>query len=212
MSLITEALDLQAQKKPRAIQVESLPPFSSSSSSRRTLKFLAWVAGLALAVVAGVWQGPALWQYVGEVAGIARPKPVQPVRAATELKIDPLPVAAAAETQAPQPAAAKDATPPMPPAAEAAEVPQPLLVAFQAADMDEIAAASKKLKEKREQLVRNFQIQGVRMQGQESRALIDGNPVGLGESVGAEGMKLKAIEPSRILFEDPDGAEYIKSY
>lgn len=100
----------------------------------------------------------------------------------------------------------------MPPAAEAAEVPQPLLVAFQAADMDEITAASKKLKEKREQLVRNFQIQGVRMQGQESRALIDGNPVGLGESVGAEGMKLKAIEPSRILFEDPDGAEYIKSY
>lgn len=212
MSLITEALDLQAQKKPRAIQVEALPPFSSSGSSRRTLKLLAWVAGLALAVVAGVWQGPALWQYVEEVAGIADPRPVQPPRAATTLETDPLPVAASAKTQAPQPTVAKDSTMPTPPAAQTAEVPQPLLVPFQATDMDEIAAASKKLKEKREQLVRNFQIQGVRMQGKESRALIDGNPVGLGEGVGAEGMKLKAIEPSRILFEDPDGAEYIKSY
>ena len=40
------------------------------------------------------------------------------------------------------------------------------------------------------------------MQGKESRALIEGNPIGLGEAVGQEGIKLKAIERSRILFEE----------
>ena len=218
MSLITEALDLQAQKKPRAIQVEALPPFSSSGSSRRTMKLLAWVAGLALAVVGGIWQGPALWQSIEKFAGMADGQPVRPSPRTADSEPASPPVPPSAQTQELSRAETKNAVPPKDPAkqpapaVETAEVPQPLLVPFQATDMDEIAAAAQKLTEKREQLVRNFQIQGVRMQGKESRALIDGNPVGLGEGVGAEGIKLKAIEPSRILFEDPDGTEYIKSY
>lgn len=204
MSLITEALELQAKKKPRAIQVEALPPFSSGSP-RRLLKPLIWTAGLALAVTAGVWQGPAAWKWVEEAVGILGP------RAATAPKAAAPAASALQETSAPLPPAPVqgEAAPSVP---AAPEVPLPLVVPFQATDMDEIAAAAQKLKEQREQAVRNFQIQGVRMQGKESRALIDGNPVSLGELVGAEGLKLKAIEPSRILFEDSNGAEYIKSY
>jgi len=37
-------------------------------------------------------------------------------------------------------------------------------------------------------------------------------PVGLGEAVGTEGIKLKAIEASRLIFEDSTGTEFYKSY
>ena len=214
MSLLTDALQLQEQKKPRAIQFEALPPFSAQPS-RTGIKLLAWILGLILAVGAGIWQGPALWSLVETAMGMQRPtspkNPPIPLRSTAPEALPPVSgdrhEMLASTKPLPTPA------PTQPPSESATSATlQPIVVPFQAADMDEVAAAAQKMKEKREQTVRELQIQGVRMQGQESRALVDGVPLGLGEAVGKEGLRLKAIEPSRLLFEDPDGVEYIKSY
>lgn len=218
MSLITEALQLRSQKKPRAIQVEALPPFSSQ---RVNFRIFLWTGGVALAVILGVWQGPVVWKFLEQATGVhgqtATPR-AAPVPARPEPPVTPEPAAAPAEPVA-KPAASEEKNPDPGPAgllekatAPVEAIPQPVVIPFQVADLEDVAAAAEKLKEKRELLVRNLQIQGVRMQGRESRALIDGNPVGLGEPVGGEGIRLKAIEPSRLIFEDLDNVQYIKSY
>jgi hypothetical protein len=223
VSLITDALQLQTPKKPRAIQVEALPPFSSKPRSWRVV---AWVGGLLVTVVAGVWQGPVLWNLLEEASGIKTFQTAPPqAEAKVETKVETT-VPAVVEKREMVPEPVPDAL--VSPSSQEPtqhlsvenskkegspeEVLLPVVVPFQTTDMDEIAEAAAKLRQKREEAVRNLQIQGVRMQGKESRALIEGNPIGLGEAVGQEGIKLKAIERSRILFEDPDGVEYIKSY
>ena len=227
MSLITDALQLQSQRKPRAIQVEVLPPFSNRKVN---LRVLGWAGGLAVVVILGVWQGAEVWTFLEKAAGVqvekaSRPSAQPPVDVPPSSENPSVPVGSetAATPVAPEtaviPAPSETATAPSPspgatasPASKSEELPLPVVIPFQTADLEDIGKAAEKLKQKRESLVRNFKIQGVRMQGKESRALIDGNPVGLGEVVGAEGIKVKAIEASRILFEDPDGTEYIKSY
>lgn len=218
MSLITEALQLRSPKKPRAIQIEALPPFSSR---RVNFKVFLWVGGLALAIVLGVWQGPAVWKFLEQATGMhgltaaqsvaqapVRPEPpvtLEPAAAPDEKVTKPTAPEVKNSDQGPSGLLEKAATP-----VEA--IPQPVVIPFQMADLEDVAAAAEKLKQKRELLVRNLQIQGVRMQGRDSRALIDGNPVGLGEPVGGEGIRLKAVEPSRLIFEDSDNEQYIKSY
>jgi hypothetical protein len=92
-----------------------------------------------------------------------------------------------------------------------AGLPTAVNVALQNPDTDDLAEAEK-TRYRRESAVRKLELQGVRMQGSESRALIHGAPIGLGESVGVEGLKLKAIEAGRVIFEDPNGIEFFKSY
>jgi hypothetical protein len=92
-----------------------------------------------------------------------------------------------------------------------AGLPTAVNVALQNPDTDDLAEAEK-TRYRRESAVRKLDLQGVRMQGSESRALIHGAPIGLGESVGVEGLKLKAIEAGRVIFEDPNGTEFFKSY
>lgn len=181
------------------------------------------MAGLALAVILGVWQGSAVWRFLEQATGVhgqtTTQRPVStPAPPASPTSVPVELVAAPADKPVPPPVA-EPATPDQGPAgllqkaaASGEPVPAPVVIPFKVADLEDVAAAAEKLKQKRELTVRNLQIQGVRMQGRDSRALIDGNPVGLGELVGGEGIRLKAIEPSRLLFSDAVGNEYPRSY
>lgn len=63
-----------------------------------------------------------------------------------------------------------------------------------------------------EEFLRVLKVQGVRLQGAESRILVDGSPIGLGEKVGALGLVLESVEPQKIIFSDASGKKYPKSY
>ena len=216
MSLITEALELQTRKKPRAIQAVDLPPFS-----RRPwiLKAVAWILGIGVAVVLGFWQGESLWNFVQKTTGfqgdwmnsspaVKKTDAVRSVNPPNKQEVTtPPPLTVGSKSLGDKTANAVSVRSDVTPAA----VPAPVLVALQTSDMDEGAEAEKR-RYRRELAVRNLDIQGVRMQGSDSRALIHGVPVGLGEAVGTEGIKLKAIEASRLIFEDSTGAEFYKSY
>jgi len=216
VSLITEALELQTRKKPRAIQAVDLPPFS-----RRPwiLKAVAWILGIGVAVVLGVWQGESLWNFVQKTTGfqgtwmnpiptVKKTEAVRPANPPDKQEVTtPPPLTVGSKSLGDKTANAVSVRSDVTPAA----VPAPVLVALQTSDMDEGAEAEKR-RYRRELAVRNLDIQGVRMQGRDSRALIHGVPVGLGEAVGTEGIKLKAIEASRLIFEDSTGAEFYKSY
>jgi hypothetical protein len=216
VSLITEALELQTRKKPRASEALDLPPFS-----RRPwiLKAVAWILGIVAAVVLGVWQGETLWHFVQKTTGFqaAWTSPSPSEKKATSGAGTEIPEAKVTE-QAPAPAVIAKSIPErvsnllqvrsdLAPAG----LPTAVNVALQNPDTDDLAEAEK-TRYRRESAVRKLELQGVRMQGSESRALIHGAPIGLGESVGVEGLKLKAIESGRVIFEDPNGIEFFKSY
>ena len=63
-----------------------------------------------------------------------------------------------------------------------------------------------------EEFLRLLKVQGVRLQGEESRILVDGAPIGLGEKVGSLGLVLESVEPQKIIFSDASGKKYPKSY
>ena len=63
-----------------------------------------------------------------------------------------------------------------------------------------------------EAFLRSLQVQGVRLQGKDSRIMVDGVPIGLGEKVGAMGLVLESVEPQKLIFSDAGGKKYPKSY
>ena len=63
-----------------------------------------------------------------------------------------------------------------------------------------------------EAFLRSLQVQGVRLQGKDSRILVDGVPIGLGEKVGSMGLVLESVEPQKLIFSDAGGKKYPKSY
>ena len=63
-----------------------------------------------------------------------------------------------------------------------------------------------------EAFLRSLQVQGVRLQGKDSRIMVDGVPIGLGEKVGAMGLVLESVEPQKLIFSDAGGKRYPKSY
>ena len=216
MSLISEALELQVQRKPRSVQVEAVPPFASRSWG---LKAIAWVAGILIAVILGVWQGETLWHFVQKTTGF---QAAWASRSPNTKKADAAPMIEISGERSAEPAAAPAVTAKSLPETVSnllqvrsdlapAGLPTAVNVALQNPDMDDLAEAEK-TRYRRESAVRKLELQGVRMQGSESRALIHGAPIGLGESVGVEGLKLKAIEAGRVIFEDPNGIEFFKSY
>ena len=216
MSLISEALELQVQRKPRSVQVEAVPPFASRSWG---LKAIAWVAGILIAVVLGVWQGETLWHFVQKTTGF---QAAWASRSPNTKKADAAPMIEISGERLAEPAAAPAVTAKSLPETVSnllqvrsdlapAGLPTAVNVALQNPDTDDLAEAEK-TRYRRESAVRKLELQGVRMQGSESRALIHGAPIGLGESVGVEGLKLKAIEAGRVIFEDPNGIEFFKSY
>lgn len=68
-----------------------------------------------------------------------------------------------------------------------------------------------RVREVREYL-RRVQIQGVSEDGEDSRVLMDGQLVGLGEKTPLLDLILDKVEPGQILFRDVDGKQYPKSY
>ena len=63
-----------------------------------------------------------------------------------------------------------------------------------------------------EAFLRSLQVQGVRLQGKDSRIMVDGVPIGVGEKVGAMGLVLESVEPQKLIFSDAGGKKYPKSY
>lgn len=223
MSLITEALGLRRSKSAAMAAQETLPPFRTRNLSMQVVSMLVMIAGLT---VLGVWQGPALLAWLENFAGVKVPKtagPAAPVpapkTAATVPPAIPPPAGPAPEKTA-VPAGQKNGSADQPslltevraePPAEAAF--QPVEVPFVPVARDEDPAqAVERKKNELAAVVRGLQIQGVRLQGRDSRVLINGNPVATGESVGDHGLKLKAVEPSRLIFSDGSGNEYPRSY
>ena len=63
-----------------------------------------------------------------------------------------------------------------------------------------------------EAFLRSLQVQGVRLQGKDSRIMVDGVPIGLGEKVGSMGLVLESVEPEKLIFSDSGGKKYPKNY
>ena len=63
-----------------------------------------------------------------------------------------------------------------------------------------------------ETFLRSLHVQGVRLQGKDSRIMVDGVPIGLGEKVGSMGLVLESVEPQKLIFSDSGGKKYPKSY
>jgi hypothetical protein len=63
-----------------------------------------------------------------------------------------------------------------------------------------------------EAFLRSLHVQGVRLQGKDSRILVDGVPIGVGEKVGSMGLVLESVEPQKLIFSDAGGKKYPKSY
>jgi hypothetical protein len=63
-----------------------------------------------------------------------------------------------------------------------------------------------------EAFLRSLQVQGVRLQGKDSRIMVDGVPIGVGEKVGSMGLVLESVEPQKLIFSDSGGKKYPKSY
>lgn len=99
-----------------------------------------------------------------------------------------------------------------------AEVPegglQPMKVEL--AEMEAVLETPQEREKKRadqvEIFLRSLQLQGVRLQGSESRILVDGVPIGVGEKVGSVGLVLESVESQKIIFSDTSGKKYLKSY
>jgi len=63
-----------------------------------------------------------------------------------------------------------------------------------------------------ENFLLNLRVQGVRIQGLESRIMVDGSLIGVGEAIGDFGLRLKSVDSGRLVFVDSEGQEYPKSY
>lgn len=63
-----------------------------------------------------------------------------------------------------------------------------------------------------ENFLLNLRVQGVRIQGKESRIMVDGALISVGEAIGDFGLRLKSVDSGRLVFVDSEGQEYPKSY
>lgn len=225
MSLITEALGLRRSKSAAVGVQETLPPFRTRNLGMQVIALMIMIAGLT---IGAVWQGPAILHGLEKVAGMG-----EPVAVAKSTTIRPKEFVAIPDSGE-LPAARKELGAPLVsnPMAKKAEpvvamalmgtdkegegtdrLFEPVEIPLTALSRDEDPAqAAEKKKNALAAVVRTLEIQGVRLQGEESRALINGIPIALGESVGDGGLRLKAVEPSRLIFADASGNEYLRSY
>lgn len=63
-----------------------------------------------------------------------------------------------------------------------------------------------------ENFLLNLRVQGVRIQGMESRIMVDGALISVGEAIGDFGLRLQSVDSGRLVFVDSEGQEYPKSY
>jgi len=234
VSLITEALGLRRSKSSAVATQETLPPFRTRNLGMQVVVIMVMIAGLTFGAV---WKGPAVWGWLENLAGVAgQPLPAQ----GTDVQLQRVQVTLPPKMEAGM-AKEDNKTHLVVPAqeetvetrskkAEGGGESESLLTkeksevsgdkALQVVEIPLVpqekeqdpAQAAEKKKNKLSAVVRGFQIQGVRLQGRDSRVLIHGNPVAMGESVGDDGLTLKAVEPSRLIFSDAFGNEYPRSY
>ena len=229
MSLITDALGLRQKKPAMARPARNLPPLPGS---RRVPAWLIAVGVACLLVVAVFWKGKDALEWLEGMAGIpstdpkampARPVPA-PV-AASPAAIPPpkpeetspeksLPAAAASPAPAPSGSLMEEAAK-LPKAATPAPAGRLEPVVVESADRAKIMDP-KVIEQERRNRVETFlaglRVQGVRIQGPESRIMVDGNLITLGEPIGDFGLRLKSVESGRLVFVDEEGKEYPKSY
>jgi hypothetical protein len=99
-----------------------------------------------------------------------------------------------------------------------AEVPagglQPMKVELDEAGLvlEQPEEREKKRVDRVETFLRSLQVQGVRLQGKDSRIMVDGVAIGVGEKVGSMGLVLESVEPQKLIFSDGGGKKYPKSY
>ena len=63
-----------------------------------------------------------------------------------------------------------------------------------------------------ENFLLNLRVQGVRIHGAESRIMVDGALISVGEAIGDFGLRLKSVDSGRLVFVDSEGQDYPKSY
>ena len=63
-----------------------------------------------------------------------------------------------------------------------------------------------------ENFLLNLRVQGVRIHGAESRIMVDGALISVGDAIGDFGLRLKSVDSGRLVFVDSEGQEYPKSY
>lgn len=234
MSLITEALGLRRSKSSAVAKQETLPPFRTRNLGMQVVVIMVMIAGLTFGAI---WKGPAVWGWLENLAGVAgQPRPVSGKSAElakVQVILPPDQEAGRAKSAANKPPAVlplPEGEVAKPKKSELSVGNAPVLtkdiskatgeMTFQAVDVplvplakdEDLVQAAEKKKSELAAVVRGFQIQGVRLQGRDSRVLIHGNPVAMGESVGDDGLTLKAVEPSRLIFSDASGNEYPRSY
>jgi hypothetical protein len=63
-----------------------------------------------------------------------------------------------------------------------------------------------------ENFLLNLRVQGVRIHGAESRIMVDGALISVGDAIGDFGLRLKSVDSGRLVFVDSEGQEYPKRY
>jgi len=63
-----------------------------------------------------------------------------------------------------------------------------------------------------ENFLLNLRVQGVRIHGAQSRIMVDGALISVGDAIGDFGLRLKSVDSGRLVFVDAEGQEYPKSY
>lgn len=223
MSLITDALGLRQKKSGGVRPAKNLPPLPAS---RKTPAIFLLATGVCLLALAGFWKGQEALIWLENLAGI-------PSR---EIPREAAPPPAVSPNEVPVASPASEPTSPPPPSPVVAGPGQVNLLHSSSGSGPQAGPAAlgtlqpvvvesvekvknmdpKFIEQERRNRVENFlaglRVQGVRIQGSESRIMVDGALISLGEPIGDFGLRLKSVESGRLVFVDSEGREYPKSY
>lgn len=233
MSLITDALGLrQGRSGTKPTRRASLTPFQKPPSDGRTTRVIVAVAVLLGVGVFGILRGAVAYEWLEGII-LGHPPKIEALNsfrpASPEVNNQP-------ETllTSPQKDLARQSGDPASPT-PSSEVPRledgkvagaeavtrgvdlvalhPVLVE----SVEKIKNMDPKfLEQERRNRVENFllnlRVQGVRIHGAQSRIMVDGALISVGDAIGDFGLHLKSVESGRLTFVDTEGQEYPKSY
>ena len=233
MSLITDALGLrQGRSGKKPTRRASLTPFQKPPSDGRTTRVIAGVVVLLGVGVLGILRGAVAYEWLEGIILVHPPKleALNSVRPAS-LEVNNQPETLLTSPQKDLARQSGDPASPTP-SSEVARLEQGKVVGAEAVSrgVDLVALHPvmvesiekirnmdpKLLEQERRNRVENFllnlRVQGVRIHGAESRIMVDGALIGVGDAIGDFGLHLKSVESGRLTFVDTEGQEYPKSY
>lgn len=242
MSLITDALGLRQRRAGKKIaRADQLPPFRPMRPQRGLLAGFAgllligllvywrgaeayqWLEHIVLGMPAQMGEvaaAPALPppepSPVPETAAVSAPAPVAPTPAggkteAAEEKNETVPGGNVAATGTEPAEQKKPATPGLMAGDDLSTINVSLAPTKEEREKIQKIKEAERVREV-EDYLRRVQIQGVSEDGEDSRVLIDGQLVGLGEKTPLLDLVLEKVEADQIIFHDTDGKKFIKSY